>query len=744
MARAIERSGAGDSGLAVRRQLGEARRATALVALAGPLLAVLAFAVVALAALAAVGCDDAGASSDAVTFAEDVAPILVRHCAACHQPGQVGPFPLLTYEQVRKRGRQIVEVTASGFMPPWQPQAGYGDFEGERRLSVDELATLRRWVAEGMAAGDLERAPEAELRPSGWQLGEPDLVLRLDEPYPVPAGGPDFVRNFVVALPLDATRFVRAVELLPGNARLVHHANVLADTTGEARRRDAVDEEPGYPGMEEGGIAPDGHFFGWTPGRMARELDEGMAWTARPGTDVVLQVHVQPTGKPEALDPEIGLYFTDRAPERVPATVHMVSTTIDIPAGEASYTTRDEWTLPVAVDALAIYPHAHYLGKVLEAKATLPDGSERWLLRIDDWDFNWQDEYHYREPIHLPAGTRLELAYTYDNTAANPRNPHVPPQRVVWGPSSRDEMANYWLKVVPRAPDDLESLKREVYRKDLDEALAGYRVRVEVDLDDVDARSQVAHVLVAQGRYAEALPVLEELLERRGDAWYDHYNLALARAGVSAATGARAQLEGAASAFERAVELNPGSAAAEQGLAGVLTKLGRTGEALAHTRRALELRPDSAELHSSLAVLLVAEGRVDDAVAHYDEALRLDPSSPTVRGNYAVLLARLGRLDEAQGHLREALRLRPEAADLHRNLANVLARQGDLDQAVAHLRRAVELAPEDAEARYFLAMGLAQQGELGAAQEELRAALAAAPDFEAARRLLDELSSVER
>jgi hypothetical protein len=186
-------------------------------------------------------------------------------------------------------------------------------------------------------------------------------------------------------------------------------------------------------------------------------MPAGTATTVYPDADLVVQIHFHPTGKPERVQAEVGLYFTAQTPVRHLLDIALVSRRIDIPAGATDYKVSDYFELPVDVEALGIIPHAHYICKDMKGWAILPDGRKQWLIWIRDWDFNWHEQYHYASPVKLPAGTLLEMEFTYDNSAANPRNPNHPPRRVEWGPESTDEMAGLHVQVIPRN-EDLEEL----------------------------------------------------------------------------------------------------------------------------------------------------------------------------------------------------------------------------------------------------------------------------------------------
>ena len=398
-----------------------------------------------------------------VTFTRDVAPILYTHCVGCHRPDGIGPFSLTTYADARERAPRIAAVTAERRMPPWKPAPGYGRFRHERRLSDAQIALLFRWSVNGAAEGDPADLPEPPGTAGGWQLGPPDLVVTMEAPFRLPSGRDDVYRNFVLPVNLDARRWVRAVEVWPGTGggRVIHHARILLDGTGAARILDAGDVEPGYDGlMLDHARFPAGHFLGWAPGKTPAAVPEEISWPLDPGTDLVLQLHLLPEREPTDVQPAVGLHFADRPATLTPVSVLLTSKAIRIPAGDPAHVVEDSYQLPIAVDVLGIAPHMHHLGKRVEARATLPDGSEKPLLRIDDWDFDWQDEYRYREPVHLPAGSRLRVRFTFDNSTANPRNPHDPPVTVGFGPGATDEMAELMLQVLPVG--DADTLARSL------------------------------------------------------------------------------------------------------------------------------------------------------------------------------------------------------------------------------------------------------------------------------------------
>ncbi|MGH9660572.1 MAG: hypothetical protein ACRD96_18630, partial [Bryobacteraceae bacterium] len=326
---------------------------------------------------------------------------------------------------------------------------------GERRLSEREIGVLREWAEGGAPEGDPSRMPAAPQFAGGWELGEPDAVAEVSAPFAIAAGSADLYQCFAIPLGLATGRHVRAIEFRPGNRRVVHHALVFAGAPKEAS----------YPCFGTPGFLPSASFGGWSPGTGAIRYPEGVSMALRSGASIVMQIHYHPTGKPETDRSSVGLYFSPEPPRRRMMDIPLVSRRIDIPAGVANYRVRDYFTIPVDVDAVGIIPHAHYICRRMTGRAVLPGGRKVTLLSIRDWDFNWQEQYRYAEPVRLPSGTRVEMEFIYDNSERNPRNPSRPPKRVVWGPDSTDEMAGLHIQVIPVRPEEAGELGQALWGK---------------------------------------------------------------------------------------------------------------------------------------------------------------------------------------------------------------------------------------------------------------------------------------
>ncbi|MGP0069352.1 MAG: ascorbate-dependent monooxygenase [Isosphaeraceae bacterium] len=400
-----------------------------------------------------------GIRAEVPTFNKDIAPILWKNCAGCHRPGEIGPFSLLTYRDAAKRAGFLGEITAERRMPPWKPEPGFGSFHDERRLSEEEIRKIADWVAADAPEGDAKDLPPAPRFPEGWQLGTPDLVLKPSESFPVPTSGRDVYRCFVIPIPIDTDQTVAAVEFRPGNRKVVHHALLYLDNTGAAREKDESEPGPGYASFGGPGIVPTGGLGGWAPGAMPRLLPDGIGKYLRKGSDLVLQIHYHPDGKPETDQSVVGVYFTKSPVRKIAGGIAVRTRNLDIPPGERRYhVTAQSDPLPADVQAIGIAPHMHYIGKEMKVVAESPDGKTIPLIWIKDWDFNWQGQYQYQTPVKLTKGSVIKLDAYYDNSDENPRNPSRPPRRVRWGEQTTDEMCLLGVQVVTENLADLRKV----------------------------------------------------------------------------------------------------------------------------------------------------------------------------------------------------------------------------------------------------------------------------------------------
>jgi mono/diheme cytochrome c family protein len=428
----------------------------------------------------AVGCRIEGFGATAeVTYARHIAPILYARCAGCHRPGEVAPFALLTYEDAAKRAEFLVDVTSSRLMPPWHARDEYARFRGDRRLSEREIQLIADWARGGVPRGADADMPAVPPFSEGWQLGEPDLVLAMNEAFHVKADGPDSFRFFVIPIDIPEDKVVAAVEFRPGNPRVVHHAILYLDRSGVAMKRDLADPEPGYEGFLTGGFRPAGSLGFWAPGYTPRFLPRGVGQRLARGTDLALQLHYHPSGREETDRSQVGIHFADKPVERYVSGFAMSDFRVDIPPGEPRHKMHYSFTTPVDIEIMDVTPHMHMIGREMKATATPPDGQSITLVWTD-WNFNWQEQYLYREPVRLPAGTRIDLEAWYDNSADNPYNPNQPPARVRLGEMTTDEMCICAFRLIS---DPDENKRRELQRavgKSMQEQLSDPAVMMQV------------------------------------------------------------------------------------------------------------------------------------------------------------------------------------------------------------------------------------------------------------------------
>jgi Flp pilus assembly protein TadD len=600
-------------------------------------------------------------AAQTLTFSKHIAPLILSHCAACHRPGEAAPFSLLTYSDVRKHGTQIVQVTGQRYMPPWMPEPGHGDFAGSLRLSDQQIGMLARWVGQGMPEGNPADLPPAPRFTEGWQLGTPDLIVHMSQVYHLTAIPGDVFRNFVMPVNLKETKYVRAFQLRPGNKKVVHHANVIIDRSRLLRRHDGEDGQPGFSGMDvvtevTGEFDPDSHFLFWKPGSPAQQEQADMPWKLDPGSDLIVNLHLQPSGKPEIVDAEVGLYFTNQPPSLHPMLLQLENDgALDIPPGSSSFAVTDHLKLPVAVSLLAVYPHAHFLGKQVDAWAELPDGKRLSLLKIDHWDINWQASYTYRQPVPLPAGTTVAMRIAYDNTAENPRNPSHPPKRVRAGNRSEDEMGHLWLQVLP-----VPAKNDEDPRLILQQALM--RRRIEKYPADFVAHFNLGAAMQQLGRPEQALPYLTEAVRIQPSS-------VTARNNLAAALFAMERFDAAAKEFRQALALDPGYRNARYNLVRTLSAEGDNANALTELRIYLEANPDDADAHEFAGRLLALTGKFEEALPHFRRAAELEPENADLLTNLGAALASAGDLAGAVPVFERALKVDPSNAAARDNLA---------------------------------------------------------------------------
>jgi hypothetical protein len=367
----------------------------------------------------------------------------------------------------------------------------------------------------------------------------------------------------------------------------VHHASIYFDATGESRRMATRLKQAGFEGMQppESAASVAGQMLGWEPGKRPEQYPPGQSWALEKNTDLLLQLHLHSTGKPEEVKAEVGFYFTSMPPTNTPFLLRIPEWRIDIPAGATNHIVENSFTLPVDVDALRISPHAHYIARDIQSFAILPDGSKTWLLWIRDWNFNWQGDYRYKAPVFLPNGSKVMMRVSYDNSEGNLRNPNHPPKRVRYGPETTDEMAQIALQVMPRNVADRQLLATELFKKMTLDSIAYNESLLVENPNDAKAHAKAGEALLPLGRYQEALKHLNAAnrLDPKNDKV--HYDLGMLLVTLG-------QLENAEREFRETIRLNPNDYQAHGNLGSVYARMNQFEKAEQQFREAIRLNPD--------------------------------------------------------------------------------------------------------------------------------------------------------
>ena len=358
-----------------------------------------------------------------VTFARDVAPILNTRCVACHRPGEVAPMSLLSYEEARPYARSIRQKVVARQMPPWFADPNYGSFANDSRLTAKEIDTISKWVDGGALKGDERDLPEPPKFTVGWQLGEPDMIVELPE-VKIPATGPDYFPTPSISLNLPEDRWIRAVEIRPGNREVTHHTAIFSTSAGAAL------------------IGGSGFFdilAVWAVGTPPVVYPEGMGRWVRKGQVLRTNLHYHPNGKPQVDRTRIGLYFGKGELKKEVAAALAGTLNFQIPPQDPNYLMRAAYVVEEDIDVVSLFPHMHLRGKDMKMTASYPGGREETILNVPEYNFDWQNFYYPKTPIRLPQGTRIDLIAHYDNSSSNPRNPD-PTKTVTFGEASTAEM----------------------------------------------------------------------------------------------------------------------------------------------------------------------------------------------------------------------------------------------------------------------------------------------------------------
>ncbi len=396
------------------------------------------------------------AADPPITFNNQIVRIFQQQCQTCHRPGNIAPFSLLSYSDAVDHAASIKHQVETRQMPPWKPVDAHGVFDNERTLTDSEIQTIVQWVNDGTAEGSPSDLPEPIAFPQQWTYSEPDRVVQPSNAYTLDPNGGEVYRCFSMPVNSQTDLNVRGYEVLPGNREIVHHVLLFIDRSGVSASLDAADPGPGYSCFGDPGFLPDGALGGWVPGMRPEMFPLGIGVKIPAGSRLVMQVHYSPlghishthtdAGPPPPDLTRIGL-FLSAMPLRQVTYVPVVNFLFAIPAGNSRYLVQASTTISSTVDLTAITPHMHLLGKEVQVEVRFPNGTTKELVHITDWDFQWQAEYTFKNPVTLPAGSVVTLKAWYDNSTNNPRNLNVPPITVRWGERTTDEMCLTFLAV---------------------------------------------------------------------------------------------------------------------------------------------------------------------------------------------------------------------------------------------------------------------------------------------------------
>jgi len=407
--------------------------------------------------------------SGQVTFTKDIAPIIYNNCTKCHRPNEIGPFSMTNYEEIAPWAPTIKYVTSIRYMPPWKADPHYSRFIGERVLTDEQVALIAEWADNGAPYGNASEEPDLPTFPTGSQIGTPDLVLHMSESYTHKGGNEDEYRVFVFPTGLTEDKQISTLELRPGNTRVLHHSLFAYDVTGTAQAMDDADPKYGYDGFGGFGIddAMNNMFPGYVPGQKPVPYPKGLGQILPAHSDLLMQVHYGPSPLQTKDSSTINIFFKKEPVERqvqnfifLPIPPYLQGDIFIMPANTVK-TFHVQYTTPLKVSVFAIWPHAHLLNKSYEVYAVHPNGDTTNLIRIPDWDFNWQGVYSFKKFHVLEPGTVIHAYATYDNTSNNPNNPNNPPAFVTWGEKTTDEMLFLPINYVFYQPGDENILFEE-------------------------------------------------------------------------------------------------------------------------------------------------------------------------------------------------------------------------------------------------------------------------------------------
>ena len=425
------------------------------------------------------GAQSAAAKSPTPTFSKDVAPIFYRSCTNCHRPGELAPMSLLTYKDARPWAKSIATNVSKGTMPPWHADPAYGEFVNDRRLSDAERNTIVKWASNGAPEGDAKDLPAAPTYTTEWMIGQPDAIFSMQEDYPVPSDGTVAYQYFTIPTNTTEDKWIQAMEVRAGDPKVLHHVIVYAAApppptpatpppapaagaapaqrptplfvfADDAMTRIPAGQTGGPPLPPEQRKAPGPNdrpaprrmgpaIGGFAPGQFVRVYQEGSAMKLPAGATLIFQMHYTPAGKATTDRTRIGVKFAKAKPQTEVRFASLVNGGLHIPPGAADQRVDAEMTVTQDITLWSMIPHTHVRGKKWIYDVTYPDGRKETLLSVPKYDFNWQTDYVFKQPVRLPKGSKLHATAWYDNSAANKSNPD-PMKDVWWGDQTWEEM----------------------------------------------------------------------------------------------------------------------------------------------------------------------------------------------------------------------------------------------------------------------------------------------------------------
>lgn len=383
-----------------------------------------------------------------VNFYEHIAPIVHRNCTPCHQPNKSAPFNLITYEDVAKRAKFISKVTETRYMPPFPADRKFQAYLNERGLTVGEIAKIKLWIEGGMKEGVLKSLENTQ-QSIASDLIKPDLVLKMNRPYQILGENLEDFRFFSLPSKTPRDEYITAIGFTAGNKKVVHHSRLMVDTTNNIRGIDGLSEtDPKVYEFQKTALKEE-FLYGWVPGNDKISFPKGTGVKLNANSDFLLNMHYAPSPVSDTDQSEIHLYFSKEKIEREVRNFTLRENDISnkpflIKAGQKA-TFFISKKIDKSMSLISVLPHMHLIGKTFRAFVITPDGEVVNLVKIDNWEFNWQMTYQFKKLLKISAGSTFIVEGTYDNTAENPENPYSPPRDIGYGWGTKDEMFNLVL-----------------------------------------------------------------------------------------------------------------------------------------------------------------------------------------------------------------------------------------------------------------------------------------------------------